>query len=117
MADPNCILSFSIAAGEERFLHQAANYEFDLRQFKNTTADFQAAFERAVQKRVADALHPVFIGLSSGYDSGAIQVALSSSEKAHYAYTVFSTEDVEILRRRPMSSFSAVRTLKEKLNT
>ncbi len=40
------------------------------------TQDFQAAFANAVQKRVQYAIHPMFIGLSSGYDSGAIHVAL-----------------------------------------
>ena len=40
------------------------------------SSDFQAAFANAVQKRVQYAIHPMFIGLSSGYDSGAIHVAL-----------------------------------------
>ena len=33
-----------------------------------------------------------FIGLSSGYDSGAIHVALVNDGIGHFAYTVYSTE-------------------------
>ena len=50
------------------------------------TQDFQAAFANAVQKRVQYAIHPMFIGLSSGYDSGAIHVALvqDRTDSAHH---------------------------------
>ena len=41
-----------------------------------------------------------FIGLSSGYDSGAIHVALVNDQTGHFAYTVYSTEDVDILKER-----------------
>eukprot|EP00927_Polykrikos_kofoidii_P059952 TRINITY_DN5503_c0_g3_i1.p1 TRINITY_DN5503_c0_g3~~TRINITY_DN5503_c0_g3_i1.p1 ORF type:complete len:985 (-),score=157.67 TRINITY_DN5503_c0_g3_i1:568-3522(-) len=97
MVDPNTIMVFN-----EHFdvIQRHAVREFDLRQFKTHTKDFQAAFEAAVQKRTRDAIYPVFIGLSSGYDSGAIQVSLVSDKKQHYAYTVYSTEDVDTLKSR-----------------
>ena len=41
-----------------------------------------------------------FIGLSSGYDSGAIHVALVNDQIGHFAYTVYSTEDMDILKER-----------------
>ena len=42
----------------------------------------------------------MFIGLSSGYDSGAIHAALVKDRTSHFAYTVHSTEDMEILKQR-----------------
>lgn len=100
MIDPNTILTLDLTPGQYRVLERRSVVEFDLRQFKNDTSDFHAAFERAVRKRVKHAIHPLFIGLSSGYDSGAIQVALSKDQIGHFAYTIYSTEDIEILRRR-----------------
>ena len=49
---------------------------WDLRQHKTHTRDWAAAFRRAVAMRTRGIKHRVFIGLSSGYDSGAIMLAL-----------------------------------------
>ena len=49
---------------------------WDLRQHKTDTRDWAAAFRRAVAVRTRGIKHRVFIGLSSGYDSGAIMLAL-----------------------------------------
>ena len=49
---------------------------WDLRQHKTTTDDWMAAFRRAVELRTRGLKHKVFIGLSSGYDSGAIMLAM-----------------------------------------
>ncbi|CAK9032158.1 Asparagine synthetase [glutamine-hydrolyzing] 1 (Glutamine-dependent asparagine synthetase 1) [Durusdinium trenchii] len=97
MVDPNTIIVFDLDSGT---IQKRALHEFDLRQFKEDSQDFQAAFASAVQKRVQYAIHPMFIGLSSGYDSGAIHVALVQERTGHFAYTVFSTEDMKILQER-----------------
>eukprot|EP00397_Hematodinium_sp_SG-2012_P007351 GEMP01007396.1.p1 GENE.GEMP01007396.1~~GEMP01007396.1.p1 ORF type:complete len:733 (+),score=152.95 GEMP01007396.1:611-2809(+) len=65
-----------------------------------STADYIVAFERAVAKRVRYVQHPVFIGLSSGYDSGAIHLALQRSEFPHHSYTIYATENLDIVRER-----------------
>ncbi|KAF4711383.1 hypothetical protein FOZ62_010990, partial [Perkinsus olseni] len=76
-------------------------FEFDLRQFKTDTLDWQRAFTAAVQKRVRYARPgAVFLGLSSGYDSGAIQSALVGMGRPHSAYSIYSQEDVGILEAR-----------------
>ena len=49
---------------------------WDLRQHKTTTDDWAAAFRRAVELRTRGLKHKVFIGLSSGYDSGAIMLSM-----------------------------------------
>ncbi|CAJ1403440.1 unnamed protein product [Effrenium voratum] len=97
MVDPNTIMIIHLDDGR---VERHALHEFDLRQFKQDTTDFQAAFARAVRQRVQYAIHPMFIGLSSGYDSGAIHVALVQDGTSHFAYTVHSTEDMEVLQQR-----------------
>ncbi|CAE7764740.1 unnamed protein product [Symbiodinium sp. CCMP2592] len=77
-------------------------HEFDLRQFKTSTQDWQAAFSKAVWKRVAASNHPIFVGLSSGYDSGALHVALEAEAAAHSVnyFTVAAEELPDLIDRR-----------------
>lgn len=44
--------------------------------------------------------HGVFLGLSSGFDSGAINLALAALGKLHFAYTILAGEDVAVLEQR-----------------
>lgn len=100
IAEPNTIYVFALTAGRSRLLERRALHEFDLRQFKEDSGDFQAAFDRAVLKRARHGVHPSLIGLSSGYDSGAIHAGLVNAGVAHFAYTIYSTEDTDTLARR-----------------
>ena len=77
-------------------------HEFDTRQFKTSTEDWQSAFRRAVWKRIATSNHPVFVGLSSGYDSGALHLALESQAPAHAAnyFTVAAEELPQLIKQR-----------------
>ena len=50
--------------------------DFDLNQHKNTYDDWIKAFEESISKRVANTSHKIFLGLSAGYDSGAITCEL-----------------------------------------
>ena len=51
-------------------------YAFDLNQHKDSYEDWENAFARSIQKRTQNIKHGIFIGLSSGYDSGAIACEL-----------------------------------------
>ena len=77
MAAPNEALLFGFG-GRGRFpLRKVVQLKtWDLRQHKNSSSDWAAAFQRAVAVRTRGIKHRVFIGLSSGYDSGAIMLAL-----------------------------------------
>jgi len=98
MAPPNTIRVYSLESLE--LLHEAEVFTFDLRQHKYTTADYISAFERAVEKRVRYVQHPVFIGLSAGYDSGAIHLALKRLNLRHHSYSITGSESFEILDQR-----------------
>lgn len=73
---------------------------FDLRQHKNHTRSWEAAFRRAVRMRTRGVKHRIFIGLSSGYDSGAIMLALHLERASFMAYHVPSNEQAEVVSQR-----------------
>lgn len=72
-------------------------YDWDLTQHKNTYDDWIIAFEKAVQKRAVDGC---FLGLSSGYDSGAIACALLKLGVNFKAYIIKARENEEVLKHR-----------------
>ena len=51
-------------------------YDFDLHQHKNTFDDWNKAFKNSIKRRTQDFSRKIFIGLSSGYDSGGICLEL-----------------------------------------
>lgn len=75
-------------------------FRWDLRQYKKSTEDWISAFQRAVAKRVRGLSRPSFIGLSSGYDSGAIHLALSLAQAPHRVFTIRAFENMTVLNRR-----------------
>ena len=89
------------AVGVSGVSHYAI-HEFDLRQFKDSTQDWQTAFRKAVWKRVAASNRPTFVGLSSGYDSGALHVALEAEAAPHSVnyFTVAAEELPDLIGRR-----------------
>lgn len=73
---------------------------WDFRQFKTYTSDWEAAFLRSVQRRTSRLKHRVFIGLSSGYDSGAIDLALQVLQVPHLAISLKGKENTTVLEGR-----------------
>lgn len=72
-------------------------HEWDLTQYKETYDDWIAAFEAAVKKR---AVPGCFLGVSSGYDSGAITLALLKLGIDFKAYMIQAREDRSVLEER-----------------
>lgn len=72
-------------------------YIWDLNQHKKTYDDWMDAFEKAVKKR---ATKGCFIGLSSGYDSGAIACELIKQNVDFKVFVIEGMEDKEILKQR-----------------
>eukprot|EP00756_Hemistasia_phaeocysticola_P049697 Hpha_TRINITY_DN2423_c0_g1::TRINITY_DN2423_c0_g1_i1::g.24703::m.24703/K01953/asnB, ASNS; asparagine synthase (glutamine-hydrolysing) len=96
---PNAVRAYSVQPPHQ-LVWQREIVQWDLRQFKNSTADWIAAFERSVRRRSTNIIHGVFIGLSSGFDSGAIMLALHRQGVHFHAYTVRASEDSKIVENR-----------------
>lgn len=89
----NTIECVRISTGVE--LWRRHYHQWDWRQHVRTYDHCIAAFERAVAKRYKPTC---FIGLSSGYDSGAIACALRG--KQFKAYAVLASESRQIINQR-----------------
>jgi asparagine synthetase B (glutamine-hydrolysing) len=75
-------------------------YDFDLKQHKSNFKDWNKAFENAIIKRTKNIKHGIFIGLSSGYDSGLISCCLNKLNIKYKAYTINGGETKEIIDER-----------------
>lgn len=76
-------------------------FDFDpAHQTKETVDDFLRAFSESIRKRAQDTREKVFIGLSSGYDSGAIASELVAQHIPFHAYSIRGQEDQAVLEKR-----------------
>lgn len=110
---PNTVEGVKISTGEDLF---SFNYhKWDWTQWKETYDDWIKAFEQAIHKR---ATYKCFIGLSSGYDSGAIACELYKQDVIFKAYSVLNNENKEIIeqRKKYCLQFEEVRATKEARN-
>jgi len=71
-------------------------FDFD-NQTKDNYADWLRAFEKAVQKRAVDGC---FIGMSSGYDSGALTKQLTNQGIKFKAFVIYNNENKKVLDER-----------------
>lgn len=77
--------------------------KWELRQHVEDGAAWEAAFEEAVRVRTEGAFRGVFLALSSGYDSGAIHLAMLRLGVPHATYSIVGAEnkdDQRLLRAR-----------------
>ena len=82
------------------FLNEYPVYEFDINQHKDTYDDWITAFEESIHKRSRDLSVKAFLGLSSGYDSGAIACELHKQNKDFRAYSILAAENKQVLEAR-----------------
>lgn len=77
-------------------------FKFDLNQYKNSFEDWNIAFSKSIAKRAkTNVREKIFIGLSSGYDSGSICCELLRQGIRFKSYTVIGThENRQILNER-----------------
>ena len=81
-------------------LRVAPLHTFDLRQYKTSLDDWNAAFNVSMERRLSAINHHVFIGLSSGYDSGAIALNLVQRRKRHHIYSIVAQEHLPTVSAR-----------------
>ena len=87
-AKPNTAMIFKIS--DATFVREFTVCEFDLNQHKDNFDDWTKAFENSIFKRTHDTTQNIFIGLSSGYDSGAICCELLKQSVPFKAYSVLT---------------------------
>ena len=75
-------------------------YDFDLVQHKTSFDDWTQAFEQSIRKRTENLREKIFIGLSSGYDSGSIACELDRQGRAYHSFTVTGREPKNIVDQR-----------------
>ncbi len=79
-------------------LNTFLNHEFDFNnQHKETYSDWLKAFSKAVGDRAED---DCIIGLSSGYDSGALMNELNKQKISYTAYVIPANENKDIINER-----------------
>jgi asparagine synthetase B (glutamine-hydrolysing) len=78
-------------------LERAPLHTWDLTQWNDDYSNWIRAFDEAVRKRV---IQNCFIGLSSGYDSGAIACAMLKLGVDFKAYMYLGDENIDVLRQR-----------------
>lgn len=81
-------------------VHSTSHFTFSLKQYKTEFTDWHAAFTDSIKKRTAGIREKLFIGLSSGYDSGAIACELVKQGITFNAYTVGSSENTDVMSKR-----------------
>jgi|TARA_A100001011_G_scaffold328881_1_gene353870 asparagine synthetase B (glutamine-hydrolysing) len=81
-------------------LDQGSVFKFDLRQYKTTFDDWNAVFAESIRKRTKGIREKVFIGLSSGYDSGSIACELRRQGIPYKAYSITGSENMPVLSGR-----------------
>jgi asparagine synthetase B (glutamine-hydrolysing) len=85
---------------------------FNLAQYKDDVSDWIKAFEESIRKRTKGVREKLFIGLSGGYDSGAICCELLKQKIPFSSYTVYGTENEKILEERLNKMNNNVNTFK-----
>lgn len=83
-------------------------YEFDLNQHKTTFNDWILAFENSIRKRTYNLREELFIGLSSGYDSGAIACELDRQNVNYHSYTIIGREPQNVIDKRIRKNYSLI---------
>ena len=93
-------VTYQCRLSTHQVLQEIPVYQFDLRQHKTSYDDWNRSFEEAIRKRCQNIKHQIFIGLSSGYDSGAIACALNKLKIPYSAYSIVGSENPDIIKRR-----------------
>ena len=97
-AKPNTI--YTISLDSKKIISQDTIYSFDLSQHKTNYEDWIRAFENSIHKRVSQIDKNIFIGLSSGYDSGIIFSELIKQQRPFYSFSLIGSENQSIIDAR-----------------
>jgi asparagine synthetase B (glutamine-hydrolysing) len=91
---------YTISLDSKQIIHEETIYEFDLNQHKTTYDDWITAFSNAVRKRIQYTDKNIFIGLSSGYDSGLIFNELVNFKHPFISFSLMGSENEKVIYDR-----------------
>ncbi len=77
-----------------------SNRIFDITQHKTSFDSWIDAFTKSIKKRTQNTVQGMFVGMSSGYDSGAIACELEKQKINFKAYSITNNENTEVLDAR-----------------
>jgi asparagine synthase (glutamine-hydrolysing) len=97
-ADANKI--YTICLETFKIIEEKSIYEFDLNQYKKSYDEWIVAFQNSIYKRSHNTQKQIFIGLSSGYDSGIIYSELLKQKINFNSYSLLGTENEQIIKNR-----------------
>lgn len=106
-AKPNTYYVFNLDNG---FYNSYNIYDFDLKQFKDNYDDWINSFRKSIIKRVSNTNKNIFIGLSSGYDSGLIHSELIKTNTKCFTYTLIGSENDYIINQRILSNSDNIKS-------
>jgi len=92
--------TYTFKLSEFELLREQSVHEFDLNQHKTSFDDWNAAFSNSMTKRATGIREHLYLGLSSGYDSGVIACELFKRKIPYKVYTVLGKEHPEIVKQR-----------------
>ncbi len=76
------------------------NFKFDIRQKNDSFDRWCDAFSASIKKRTQNTTHGMFLGLSSGFDSGAIACELHKQGVVATGYSIVNNENPDIMKAR-----------------
>ncbi|MEM9320504.1 MAG: asparagine synthase-related protein [Pseudomonadota bacterium] len=94
---PNTIVDYAL---DGTSIKSSEIISFDIAQYSDDLDGWHATFDRAVAKRVTHLRGAAFVGLSSGYDSGAIAASLIAQGASFLSVTVEGREDAATVAAR-----------------
>ena len=92
--------TYTLDLNTKKIIHEMRVHTFDLNQHKTTFEDWNKAFSQSIYKRTKYAKCGIFIGMSGGYDSGAIACELTKQNIDFSAYSVANVEDQTTMEQR-----------------
>lgn len=81
-------------------LNEFKNWHFDITQHKHTYDGWLAAFSNSIKKRTQNTSQGMFVGMSSGFDSGAIACEMNKQNIPFKAYSISNNENIDVLDAR-----------------
>ena len=76
------------------------NFKFDITQKNNSFDGWCNAFSNSIKKRTQNTTQGMFLGLSSGFDSGAIACELNKQGTLATGYSIVNNENPDIMKAR-----------------